>query len=115
MSAASAIEVVASVSAGQSRRSSKDILDLLEQPAIVCPGRGLEFLRRQQLGELLEELALVARQLARRDRLHRDEQIAAPAARYVRHTLAPHAEERPRRGAFRNLQRLGASANAGHL
>ena len=70
-----------SVSAGQSRRSSKDVFDLLEQAAVVGPRRRLECLRRQRLGQLLEELALFARELARRDRLHRDEQIAAAASR----------------------------------
>ena len=39
-------------------------------------------------------------------RLHRKEQVAAAAARHVRHSLAAKAEDRPRLRAFRHLERF---------
>ena len=86
-------------------------LTFSNRPRSSAARRRLELLRRQRFGELLEELALLARELARRDRLHRDEQIAAAASRHVRHALAANAEHRTGRRAFRNLQRFGALAD----
>src|SRR5262245_27798411 len=110
-----AIDSVVSVSACQSRRSSKDVLDLLEQPAIVGARRRFELLRRQNVGELLQELALLARQFARRQCLDGDEKIAAPAPRYVGHPLAAQPEERASGCSVRNLERLGLAADGRDL
>src|SRR5262249_39975628 len=83
------------------------VLDAVEEVAlflrIVLAARArLELFLRQRFGELLDDLALVARELLRRPHLHGGEQIAAAAAADVGHPLALEPQRRA------GLRALGA-------
>src|SRR6266545_6944810 len=87
--------------------SAKDVFDLVEDVSVLGFARlGLELLRRERPGELFENLPLLACELARRDRLHGNEEISAPAARHIFHALAAQTKHRPGGGALRNLHRF---------
>ena len=81
-------------SAGQVRVLPKNIFDPIEQAFVfgIADRCRLEVFLGQRLGELLEQLLLIFRQLFRRRHLHGDQQITASSSRYVGHALAANAE-----------------------
>src|SRR5574342_342110 len=97
-------------SAGQVRGLAKNIFDPIEQAFVfgIADRCRLEVLLGQRLGELLEQLFLIFRQLLRRRYLHRDQQITASASRYVGHALAANAERGSGLRARWNRERLFA-------
>src|SRR4030042_4085163 len=68
-----------------------------------------------ELGQAAQEGLLLLAQVLRRLHLHFDEQIALPVAAQVFHPAALHPEERPRLGAWGNLQHFGLLVKSTHL
>src|SRR6188508_3093976 len=88
----------------------KDVFDLAEDAAVVLVFALLRLylLLGQRRGQLFEQLLLFLRQFLRRDGLDGHEQVAAAAARHVRHALAAQAERCSGLRALGNLERLVA-------
>src|SRR5262245_45013960 len=110
----STIASTRSVSAATTSRAgyalAKHVFDTVEEIAFVLFVRArprLEFLFRQCVGELLDQLALILRQLLRRPHLNRCEQVAAATAVDVGHPLAAEPQRRTGLGPIGNLHRFG--------
>src|SRR5689334_13521367 len=97
--------------AGQRRfGSAKDVFDPLEERLfglrILLAARRLLDLRRQDLAQLFDGLALFARQLLRDRDFHGHVHVAAAATGDAWHPFAAQAEARSAGGAFRDRDRL---------